>query len=85
MPPHPAAAPIQGLRSRRPSWPSREHASITHRALGKNKKAPAFAEALLFLWRRRADLNRWLYGFANRSLGPLGHVSEAEFNSPEFA
>ena len=26
-------------------------------------------------WRRRPDLNRWLYGFANRSLGPLGHVS----------
>lgn len=26
-------------------------------------------------WRRRPDLNRRLYGFANRSLGPLGHVS----------
>ena len=26
-------------------------------------------------WRRRADLNCWFYGFANRSLGPLGHVS----------
>jgi hypothetical protein len=26
-------------------------------------------------WRRRADLNRRLYSFANCSLGPLGHVS----------
>lgn len=27
-------------------------------------------------WRRRADLNRRFYGFANRSHGPLGHVSK---------
>jgi hypothetical protein len=30
---------------------------------------------VIFLWRRRADLNRRLYSFANCSLGPLGHVS----------
>gem|GEM_PF-6109608 len=28
-----------------------------------------------FKWRRRADLNRRLYGFANHSIGPLWHVS----------
>lgn len=34
-----------------------------------------------FIWRRRPDLNRRLYGFANRSLGPLGHVSKSRLLS----
>lgn len=43
----------------------RKTASITH----KDDEGP------LKKWRRRADLNRWPYGFANRSIGPLWHVS----------
>jgi hypothetical protein len=39
----------------------------------ENKKASW--ERGFYKWRRRADLNRRLYSFANCSLGPLGHVS----------
>jgi hypothetical protein len=41
-------------------------------------------EMILKSWRRRADLNRWLYGFANRSLGPLGHVSKIRLSFGEI-
>jgi hypothetical protein len=56
---------------------------ITHITF-KNKKSHPEG-GLFYFWRRRPDLNRRLYGFANRSLGPLGHVSITNGNILEVS